>query len=218
MILPLWVCLARYPLSTQKNKYTISLHYHQVNVKDEVDFIPADKSWSFLQIDTIIVDVCGQASENEPSLVFPHNTLKKKWVIELTFLIQVNIQTCNKLILWWSSISKFPKIASLPCFYNISKKKLAMKLIFLHADTHQSFLRADFNIVTRWSNHYWWEWSSILKVLNATFSQYLFSNIKKKLWMEFIFFMQININASTSWHYHSWWKRPYISKVAKIGI
>ena len=112
-------------------------------------------------------------------MVFSHNTLKKKWVIELTFLIQISIQTCNKLILWWSSISKFPKIASLPCFYNISKKKLAMKLIFLHADTHQSFLRADFNIVTRWSSNYWWEWSSILKVLMQHFRN-IFSAISKK--------------------------------------
>ena len=151
MIVPLWFCLARYPISIQKNKYTISSQYHQVNVKDEVDYFPADKSWKFLQIDTIIVDVCGQASKNYPSLVFPHNILKKKWVIKLTFLIHVSMQTCNKLILRWSSIPKFPKIARLPCFYNISKKKLEMKLIVLHADTHKSFLQADFNIVTRFA-------------------------------------------------------------------
>ena len=30
----------------------------------------------------------------------------------------------------WSSIPKVPKIASLQCLYNISKKKLEMKMIF----------------------------------------------------------------------------------------
>ena len=30
----------------------------------------------------------------------------------------------------WSSIPKVPKIASLQCLYNISKKELEMKLIF----------------------------------------------------------------------------------------
>ena len=34
------------------------------NMKDEVDFLPADKCWNFFQIDTIILDVCGQACPN----------------------------------------------------------------------------------------------------------------------------------------------------------
>ena len=88
------------------------------------------------------------------------------------------------MILWfwwrWSSIPKFTKIAHLPCFYNTSKRKLEMKLVFLHADTH-SFLPADFNIATGWCNHYWWEWSIIIKILKVTSSQYVYSNIKKKV-------------------------------------
>ena len=43
------------------------------------------------------------------------------------------------------SIPKVHKIASLQCLYNISKKKLEMKLIFFHADKHQSFLQVNFN-------------------------------------------------------------------------
>ena len=31
------------------------------------------------------------------------------------------------------------------CFYNISKKKLEKKFIFLHADKHQSFQEVNFN-------------------------------------------------------------------------
>ena len=44
--------------------------------------------------------------------------------------------------------SKVPKIASLEYLYNNSKKMLEMKLIFLHADKHQSFLQADFNTLS----------------------------------------------------------------------
>ena len=42
-------------------KITISLQYLKENVKDEVDFLPADKPQRFLQIDTIILGVSGQA-------------------------------------------------------------------------------------------------------------------------------------------------------------
>ena len=37
----------------------------------------------------------------------------------------------DNIIIWgWASILKVPKIASLQCVYNISEKKLEMKLIF----------------------------------------------------------------------------------------
>ena len=58
---------------------------------------------------------------------------------------------------------------------------------------------------TRWYSHYWWAWSSIIKVLKETSLQYLYKISKMKLGMEFIFCMQIDI-VSTSWHYHFWWK------------
>ena len=40
------------------------------------------------------------------------------------------LQIDTMILMGWSSISKVPKIASLQCLYNISKKKLKMKLIF----------------------------------------------------------------------------------------
>ena len=52
--------LARHVQSTQNNKYTISLQYRRENVKDQVEFLPADNSQRFLQSDTVILDVCGQ--------------------------------------------------------------------------------------------------------------------------------------------------------------
>ena len=52
-----WVCLVRHAQTTQNNKFTISLQYHKENVKDEVDFLPADKPQRFLQSDSVILGV-----------------------------------------------------------------------------------------------------------------------------------------------------------------
>ena len=66
------------------------------------------------------------------------------------FGLQINkVFNYYKLILWfwwgWSRISKVTEIASLPCFYIISKKKVRDEVDFLHADKHQSYLQGDFN-------------------------------------------------------------------------
>ena len=52
--------------STQKNKFTISLQYLKENVKDEVDFLPADKRQRFLQLNAIILGMCDQACPEYP--------------------------------------------------------------------------------------------------------------------------------------------------------
>ena len=49
---------------TQNNKFAISLQYLKENVRNEFDFLPADKYERFLQIDTIILVVSGQVSLN----------------------------------------------------------------------------------------------------------------------------------------------------------
>ena len=36
-----------------------------------------------------------------------------------------------------------PKIASLECLYNISKKEVRDEIVILHADKHQRFLQGD---------------------------------------------------------------------------
>ena len=66
LIVSLWLRVARHAQNTQNNEFTISLQYLGQNVKDEVDFLPADKRQRFLQSDTIILDVCGQACPNYP--------------------------------------------------------------------------------------------------------------------------------------------------------
>ena len=99
----------------------------------------------------------------------------------------------------WSSIPELPKKASLQCLYNIPKK-VRDEVDFFDADKHQSFLTVDFNtlgikvfynvtgmIMKMWRT-WWWEWSSILKVLKVTSLQCLYNISKKKLWMEFSIF------------------------------
>ena len=66
LIVSLWVFVARHAQSTKNDKFTISLQYLKETVKAEVYFLPGDKRQRFLQIDTIILDVCGQACPSYP--------------------------------------------------------------------------------------------------------------------------------------------------------
>ena len=65
LIVTPWLCIARHAQNTWNKKFTISLQYIKENVKAEVDFCLLIKS-RFLQSDTIILDVCGQACPNYP--------------------------------------------------------------------------------------------------------------------------------------------------------
>ena len=56
--------LARHAQSNQNDMFTIYLQYRKENVEDEVDFLPVDKRQRFLQSDTVILGVCGQAYAN----------------------------------------------------------------------------------------------------------------------------------------------------------
>ena len=58
LLVLLWVSIARHAQSIQNNKITISLQYLQENVMYEVDFLSSYKYQRFLQIDTIILEVC----------------------------------------------------------------------------------------------------------------------------------------------------------------
>ena len=137
------------------------------------------------------------------------------------------LQIDTKIFWWvWSSIPEVPKKASLECLYNIPKK-VRDEVDFFDADWHQRFLTVDFNtlgikvfykvtgmIMKTWRT-WWWEWSSILKVLKVTSLQCLYNISKKKLWMEFILEF-IKIKTSTSWIINFLWK-PDMSKVPKKG-
>ena len=138
------------------------------------------------------------------SLLFLCKTLRKKWVMQLIFYMQISMKACYKLILkfldgYGQAFPKFPKKASLQCLYNIPKI-VGDEVDFFDADKHQSFLTIDFNtlgikvfynvtgmIMKTWRT-WWWKWSRILKVPKVTSLQCLYNISKKKLWMEFSIF------------------------------
>ena len=107
-------------------------------------------------------------------------------------------------IFWWVRkifwcIPEVPKRASLQCFYNIPSK-VRDEVDFFDVDKHQSFLTVDLNtlsikafysvtgIIMKTCRTWWWEWSSILKVLTITSLRCLYNISKKKLRMEFSIF------------------------------
>ena len=56
-------------------------------MKDETDFLPVDTHQRFLQIDTIILDVCRQTCPNYPNNKFENlQYLKKEFSDEVDFL------------------------------------------------------------------------------------------------------------------------------------
>ena len=61
LILSFWVCVTRHAESTQSNKFVISLQCLNENIKDEVEFLAADKHENFLEVDSITLSVCSQA-------------------------------------------------------------------------------------------------------------------------------------------------------------
>ena len=77
MIVFLWVCIGRHTQSTQNNRFTKFSQYVKENVKDEVDFLPGDKGWMFLQSDTIIFGVCGRTCHITQNKKFLCNTLRR---------------------------------------------------------------------------------------------------------------------------------------------
>ena len=91
------------------------------------------------------------------------------------------------------------------CFYNISKKKLERKFIFLHADKHQSFQEVNFNTLCIKRSYkgilsliYMIKHSQSTQSNNFAISlQYFKIEVKD----EVHFCTQINSKVSTSWYY-----------------
>ena len=98
LIVSLWVCIARHTQSIQNNKFTISLQYLKETVRDEVDFLPADKRWRFLQI----VARHAQITQNN-KFAISLQYLQKEVSDGVFFFMQISIKACYKL---WAS--KFP--------------------------------------------------------------------------------------------------------------
>ena len=71
-------------------------------LKDEGNFLPADKRQWFPQIDTIILSVWPGMPKlpKITSLLFLCNILRKKWVMKLISCMPTSMKACYKLILW----------------------------------------------------------------------------------------------------------------------
>ena len=128
---------------------------------DEVEFLPADKHKIFYKV----VFFLGVISQTGPkyqkqsvdnifaisqrkheawsmsklpkitSLLFLYNMLRKEWVMQLIFYMQISMKACYKLILrffdgYGQAFPKFPK-KQICNVFTISLKKLEMKLTFL---------------------------------------------------------------------------------------
>ena len=125
LIVLLWVCV-------DKNICNIS----RKTWRNELDLLSTNKRQRFLQIAIIILRMCGQECPDYPNDKFAISLqyLKKELRDEVDFLYadkhESLLQIESMILLGWSSIPEVPKIASLQCLYNISKKKLKMKLIF----------------------------------------------------------------------------------------
>ena len=136
LITSLWVCVARYPQSIENNKFTISLQYLKENVKDEVDFLSADKRQKASSNWYYHFSCMWPGMSKLPKIIslFLYNILRNKWMMKLILCMEVSMKVSYKLALWfwwrWSSIPKVPKVVSLQSLYNISEKKIEEKLIY----------------------------------------------------------------------------------------
>ena len=102
-------------------------------MKDEVDFLPADKHQKFLQIDTIIFLCVARHAQIIQNV---------KFVISLQYLKK---EVSNEVDFLHADKHENRKIAISLQYLKKKKKKLGMKLIFLHVDKHQNFLQVYFN-------------------------------------------------------------------------
>ena len=121
-------------------------------------------------------------------------------------LLQIDTMISMKMVKY-SQCSQNSKFASSLQYLKKEEMKLTFCMQINIKVSHKLISKPwTSKISTRWHYHYWWVWSSILKVLKVTSLQYLYNIWKKKLEMEFFFCMQINIKTSTNWHYRFWWK------------
>ena len=89
-------------------------------------------------------------------LLFLCSILRNKWVIKLIFLHadkhESFLQIDSMLLMGLINLPKIPKIASLQCLYDISKK-VKGKVGFLHSDKHQSSYKAILSLLMGMNRH-----------------------------------------------------------------
>ena len=145
------MCITRDVQSTQNNKLATSLQYLKEHVKNEVDFLSSDKHQRFLQIDIIILGVCGQSFPNHPNnkLAIFCNISRKKWVIKLKFRMQISMNISYKFLQWilMRMVKHFQNSQNSKSAMSLQYLKIEVRnrVHFLRADKQKSFLQVDFN-------------------------------------------------------------------------
>ena len=129
------MCVVRHAQSTQNNLHIVA--YLQKSMGDKVDFLPADKHKSFLQVDGITVGVhsqaCPKSQNNKFTKVFVIFKGKREgWSWSFAYKWTSKVSSCcyYHFRCVWSGMPKLPKITSLLFLRNIVRKKWVMKLIF----------------------------------------------------------------------------------------
>ena len=131
----------RHPKQQLYNIFAIS----QAKRKGWSWFFRADIFQTFLQGDTVIFDVCGQTCPNYPQkrLIFLCNILREKWMMKMTFCMQVSMKTYYKLILWfwwrWPSISKRSQNSKFTMSVQYLKKGDGDEVSIIHLDNLRHF-------------------------------------------------------------------------------
>ena len=125
MIVSLWVFTGRHAQSIQNNSFTISLQqYVKENVKNEVNFLPADKHQSSLQVDfnTLV------------------STFSTRWYYHYRWE--------------WSSILKvYTQNNKLSISLQYLKNKVGSGVHFLHVDKHQNFYKLTLSYLMEVATH-----------------------------------------------------------------
>ena len=127
--------------SLPKSKFVMSLQHLRKEVRDEVDFLHADKYQSFLQVDFNILGIkvsykvvlsllMGRIKHSQSTqsnkFAISLQYLKKKLGMEFIFCMQKNIKVSTSShyrFRWkWLDMSKVPKIGNLQYFCNRKKR------------------------------------------------------------------------------------------------
>ena len=113
------------------------------------------------------------------------NISRKKWMMNVVFGMQINIEVFCKLSVCNQACPKVSKIRRFAYICNISRKAWGMKFIVCLQTNTKVFYKHDFGC----------DWSGMSKVLKTTNLQYL-CNISRKTWrMKLIFCLQINVKG-----------------------
>ena len=132
---------------------------------DKVDFLLADKHKSFLQDDCITMHA--QSTQNNRGLQYVKENEKdevdflpdnKRWRFAIILIKMVKYSQSSENSMFAMSLLYL-------------KKEVRDKVYLLHADKFSYKLISTLwasKFSTRWYYHYWWAWSSILKVLKVT--------------------------------------------------